>query len=351
MPRQCPTKKKAGGQKEAPPSSLSLPCGQLPEVPQPLALRSTRASPPTYPPAFETTAESTTPPQRHLPPEQAPWRRNPSPWIPPRTELPRTKLPTLSRPAAVESDDDGDEGADDKDTTAAAAAETKKSNIKRGKKPADASAAGKPSSDAGADLKRAIDNLPPEQLAELLKMNPALSHELSGAQAEGPSGSSDKPEAALDALKRLSLQDIMTGLASSGKNVKDMASYRFWGTQPVPKFGEGEPGTVEEGPIKRQTLDDVSKEPPKLIDGFEWDQLDLTDPEQLKEVYELLNLHYVEDEQAMFRFKYSPSILKWSGHLFHLSLTLTLLRPSPLVPTPLVLSPLLPSPPPRACHG
>ncbi len=216
----------------------------------------------------------------------------------------------LQTSATVESDDDdvveGSVAVGGENSSAAGpSSKTKKSKRKKIKE----ALTGK-LSDPQAELKKAIDNLPPEQLAELLRMNPALAQELSGAQS-GSSSDAANPESALAALKRLSLENIMTGLASSGKNVKDMASYKFWQTQPVPKFGEGEPGVVEEGPIKIQTVADVPEEPQKLVDGFEWDALDLTEPEQLKEVYELLNYHYVEDEQAMFRFKYSPSILKW----------------------------------------
>ena len=32
---------------------------------------------------------------------------------------------------------------------------------------------------------------------------------------------------------------------------------------------------------------------------------------QLEEVYELLTGHYVEDDEAMFRFNYSVSFLNW----------------------------------------
>lgn len=32
---------------------------------------------------------------------------------------------------------------------------------------------------------------------------------------------------------------------------------------------------------------------------------------QLKELYTLLNENYVEDDDNMFRFDYSPSFLKW----------------------------------------
>lgn len=37
----------------------------------------------------------------------------------------------------------------------------------------------------------------------------------------------------------------------------------------------------------------------------------VTDVSQLEEVYELLSGHYVEDDEAMFRFNYSVSFLNW----------------------------------------
>lgn len=159
---------------------------------------------------------------------------------------------------------------------------------------------------AAKKLHRAIDGLSKEQVSQLLDLNPALANELG-------SGSNDDPNAISEAIRRLNLQDIMTGLASSGKNVKDMGAYKFWQTQPVPRFGEDDdPGKpVEEGPIKTQTVDEIPKEPSPLLGGFEWSTIDLLDDNQLKEVWELLNGHYVEDDEAMFRFNYSSSILKW----------------------------------------
>lgn len=35
--------------------------------------------------------------------------------------------------------------------------------------------------------------------------------------------------------------------------------------------------------------------------GFEWCSLDITDPAQSLEVYNLLNENYVEDDDSMFR--------------------------------------------------
>ena len=154
-------------------------------------------------------------------------------------------------------------------------------------------------------IHKAVDGLSTEQAGHLLDLNPALAQELS-------SGFTNDDNVA-EALKRLNLQDIMTGLASSGKNVKDMGAYKFWATQPVPKFGEDpdSDNPVEEGPIVTQSVDEVAKTPFPLLAGFEWSDIDLTNEDELKEVWELLNGHYVEDNEAMFRFNYSTSILKW----------------------------------------
>ena len=72
----------------------------------------------------------------------------------------------------------------------------------------------------------------------------------------------------------------------------------------------------------------MPKEPRPLYEGFEWVTMDLTqdkevlkdksytlwyqaDFEQLEEVYDLLTGHYVEDDEAMFRFNYSMAFLNW----------------------------------------
>jgi glycylpeptide N-tetradecanoyltransferase len=102
-------------------------------------------------------------------------------------------------------------------------------------------------------------------------------------------------------------------------------SYKFWETQPVDQFerngaagtqngGAGTSGSSsEDGPIHEQkTLADVRQEPYPLIDQFEWCLCDLQAPDVLTEVFDLLRLNYVEDDDAMFRFCYSRDFLKWA---------------------------------------
>ncbi len=183
---------------------------------------------------------------------------------------------------------------------ASAAAKKKTSRKKKMKA---AIGLGEKSAPTEDDLKKAVNNLSKEQLSEILSMNPAL------AQEVGHKEGSDLSVDALAKMKSLSLQDIMTGLAAGGKNAKDMASYKFWATQPVPKFGEN--SKIEEGPFKMIDREKVSKEPAPLPEGFNWVTMDLTSEEELQEVFDLLYGHYVEDQEAMFRFNYSTSFLRW----------------------------------------
>ena len=141
----------------------------------------------------------------------------------------------------------------------------------------------------------------PKMAETLLELNPALKNELGGT---------DKSKAA-EVLQKMDIADLLTGLSVGGKNTKDMASYKFWQTQPVPRFDETASKDITEGPIKRIDPEKVSKEPDPLIEGFEWTTLDLTNKEELHELWDLLTNHYVEDDNAMFRFRYSESFLHW----------------------------------------
>ncbi|KAK6074112.1 hypothetical protein SCUP234_08439 [Seiridium cupressi] len=205
--------------------------------------------------------------------------------------------------AAVESDDEGDEPAAEVESGTATTTGAKKKKSKK-KKLKEALTGKSSKDDQETKLHKAIDNLTPDQVSQLLDLNPALAGEIAKS-----TGSNDL-NSATEALKRLKLQEIMTGLAASGKNAKDMGAYKFWSTQPVPNFGEE--AKFEDGPIKVQTLDQVAKEPAPLITGFEWCDMDISNPQENEEVRELLQGHYVEDDEALFRFNYSYSILKWA---------------------------------------
>ncbi|PKY02092.1 N-myristoyl transferase [Aspergillus campestris IBT 28561] len=147
------------------------------------------------------------------------------------------------------------------------------------------------------------DKLTPKMAESLLENNPALKNEMAGL-------GKDKTA---EALRKMDIADLLTGLAVGGKNQKDMASYKFWQTQPVPRFDEtGSEPSATGGPIKMIDPEKVSKEPDALVEGFEWATLDLTNEVELQELWDLLTYHYVEDDNAMFRFRYSKAFLHWA---------------------------------------
>lgn len=87
-------------------------------------------------------------------------------------------------------------------------------------------------------------------------------------------------------------------------------SFKFWSTQPVPKFDE----VIERNePIEpNKKISEIRADPYALPDGFKWETMKLDDPLVLTELYTLLNENYVEDDDAMFRFDYQPEFLKWA---------------------------------------
>lgn len=222
--------------------------------------------------------------------------------------------PTKEQPH-VASDDESDsdaEAAADQGTSVAGDKKKKKKSKRNKAKQALAQAMGGGAlteEQVIADPMKAIQGLSHEEINEFMKLNPALANEL-----QARAGSSGDAASTVEAFKQLKLQDIMTGLATSGKNRKDMASYKFWATQPVQQFGEEQPGKlIEEGPLRVQDVKDVPTDPvPLALDQFRWVTVDLTNDEEIAEVEKLLYGHYVEDDEAMFRLKYSKSILKWS---------------------------------------
>lgn len=203
----------------------------------------------------------------------------------------------------VESGDEEEQETGQPSTTAGAAGAKKKKKSKR-KRVKEALTGGSSIEDPQAEMSRAMQSLSQDQIQDFLAMNPALAKDL---------GLDDKDISTaktMESFRKLNLHDVMTGLAANGKNVKDMASYKFWQTQPVPKFDDKKE-EIEEGPFKIIDVDKVPEQPSPLPEGYEWVTMDLTRDEELKEVFELLYGHYVEDDDATFRFNYSISFLKW----------------------------------------
>jgi len=118
------------------------------------------------------------------------------------------------------------------------------------------------------------------------------------------------------------LQQLALGQPAK-KEGKAPEEYKFWNTQPVPKFREpnllqttsGSGG--EELPEGAILPDEVCKAsirpaPEPLLADFQWCDVDLEDKDELHELYELLYSHYVEDKEGSFRFNYSTEFLTWA---------------------------------------
>lgn len=159
------------------------------------------------------------------------------------------------------------------------------------------------------ELKGKVDETSSPAAADNATQQPAADNNTEGKKpAEKSKDEADKERAA-EALRKMNIAELLAGLTVGQKNQKDMSNYKFWSTQPVPRFDDK--GELVQGPIKVINPDEVPKEPDPLLDGFEWTTLDLTDPKELQELYDLLKGHYVEDDNAMFRFNYSKSFLNW----------------------------------------
>ncbi|KAL7559851.1 hypothetical protein ACA910_017455 [Epithemia clementina (nom. ined.)] len=87
--------------------------------------------------------------------------------------------------------------------------------------------------------------------------------------------------------------------------------HAFWSTQPMP---HGPQGRLEfpEGPIDTPDLDSIRSTPYHMPAGFVWGNVNVSDAAQLDDLYKLLTNNYVEDDDALFRFKYAPEFLVWA---------------------------------------
>ncbi|KAK7122881.1 hypothetical protein R3I94_019856 [Phoxinus phoxinus] len=85
-------------------------------------------------------------------------------------------------------------------------------------------------------------------------------------------------------------------------------TYRFWDTQPVPKIDEE---VTSYGPIKLE-MPSVREESYSLPQEFIWDTLDLDNQEQLRELCDLLNENYTEEDDNTLRLHYSSQFLLWA---------------------------------------
>ncbi len=115
------------------------------------------------------------------------------------------------------------------------------------------------------------------------------------------------------AMMNLERDAMLKSQESKQKTQKAIADHKFWKTQPVMKPTDAPiVAPAEEGSIEPSVApDQVRQQPYPLPADFAWVQIDVDDPAELKEVYDLLSANYVEDDDATFRFDYSPEFLHW----------------------------------------
>ena len=91
--------------------------------------------------------------------------------------------------------------------------------------------------------------------------------------------------------------------------IKILGEHKFWNSQaistPVAKV-------TKIGEIQKFKAEEIPDEPIKLPPGFEWSDLDVEQDEQVKDLCDFLETHYVEDDVGCFRLKYSPEKTRWA---------------------------------------
>ena len=183
---------------------------------------------------------------------------------------------------------------------------------------------GKVLSDAEREKRRAK-----KQRAKLNKKNRAAGEAAAKAAMEGllpsensgnggmTSGGGSIPTGALSGMTREEQYKVWTGRdlpqrRGGGAAEMPVKEHKFWDTQPVPKHTEELTAEDEIGPLLNQTVEEIRKEPYPMGAGMEWSLVDITTEEGSAEVYKLLTENYVEDDDNMFRFDYSPPFLHWA---------------------------------------
>lgn len=122
--------------------------------------------------------------------------------------------------------------------------------------------------------------------------------------------------AVLDALKGdVGQQQQFVDMSEGGEK-----KHLFWDTQPMPDSNTNSQNTKANEPdpnwhkpiIPNKEQSELRQEPYNMPKGFEWCEVDITNPEERTEIYDLLYQNYVEDDECMFRFDYSADFLTWA---------------------------------------
>uniref|UniRef100_UPI00398F716F glycylpeptide N-tetradecanoyltransferase 2 isoform X1 n=1 Tax=Pristiophorus japonicus TaxID=55135 RepID=UPI00398F716F len=165
-----------------------------------------------------------------------------------------------------------------------------------------------PGGDTGARKKKKKQKKKKEKPSSASTKSDSASDSQDIKVQQPPSKNPSVPMQKLQDIQRA--MELLTACQGPAKNLEEASQHRyhFWDTQPVPKLNEV---VTTHGSIEPDK-ENIRQEPYSLPQGFMWDTLDMGSSEELKELYTLLNENYVEDDDNMFRFDYSPQFLQWA---------------------------------------
>jgi glycylpeptide N-tetradecanoyltransferase len=135
------------------------------------------------------------------------------------------------------------------------------------------------------------------------------------AVAKNPATEASRQQEMEELRRLLNLKANISNVRNAPKNEDELLTkeaWKFWETQPVPSLGTVVPKGINEPIQPNKPIEEIRQVALTLPDGFKWDDVDLNNKDQLLELYTLLNENYVEDDDNMFRFDYSPEFLKWA---------------------------------------
>jgi len=92
----------------------------------------------------------------------------------------------------------------------------------------------------------------------------------------------------------------------------DHDKHEFWNKQPVVMPGKRVAESFNNPIHVDLKAEDVPKEPVPLPEGYCWTTVEISNDEQLQEMFQLLEDNYVEDDDNMFRFDYAMEFLRWA---------------------------------------
>lgn len=133
------------------------------------------------------------------------------------------------------------------------------------------------------------------------------------------SGLTSTEEQIIALLRNQGLDNARTVNASAGAEEETNARHLFWDTQPmylpdkqIQSARTGETLELNAPIVPNKAITDLRADPYNMPKGFVWSALNVSDADEMAQLYDLLAKNYVEDDDCMFRFDYSIDFLMWA---------------------------------------